>query len=150
MKVRFKKLNPQAATPKRAHDTDAGFDLTAVSKAFDRAHGCIIYGTGIAVEIPSGHMGLVFPRSSIADHAQHLTNSVGVIDAGYRGEIKAKFCPTVAPIIAEQGQGAEMYYNVGERIAQLIILPIPDIEFEEVDELSTSDRGIGGYGSTGK
>lgn len=149
MKIKFKKLNEKAIIPTRAHATDAGFDLVAVSKDFDHVHGCIVYGTGIAVEIPQGYVGLVFPRSSIAAHALTLTNSVGVIDSGYRGEIMAKFVPTTAPILAISGNGADMYYNTGERIAQLVIMPIPEIEFEEVDTLSDSERGTGGYGSTG-
>lgn len=148
MKVNYKKLHPNAVVPTRAHVTDAGYDLTATSKSYAREHGNVVYGTGIAVEIPRGYVGLVFPRSSIADRALHLTNSVGVIDSGYRGEIKAKFCPTLSPLMV--GDGGERYYKVGERIAQLIILPVPDVEFEEADALSDSDRGEGGYGSTNK
>lgn len=142
MKIRFKKLTEKAVMPTKAHATDAGFDLTATSRTIDTA-GNFVYGTGIAVEIPEGYMGLVFPRSSIAKYTLLLTNSVGVIDSGYRGEIMAKFCDNK---LTARGE----VYEVGERIAQLIILPYPAIEFEEVAELSTSDRGVGGYGSTGK
>lgn len=128
--------------PTKAHATDAGFDLTATSREIDTV-GNFVYGTGIAVEIPEGYVGLVFPRSSIAKKTLILTNSVGVIDSGYRGEIMAKFSDNK---LSARGE----VYEVGERIAQLIILPYPQIEFEEVAELSDSDRGVGGYGSTGK
>lgn len=140
MKVRFKKLTPAAAAPYKAHPTDAGFDLTATSKCIDRECNTV-YGTGIAVEIPEGHVGLLFPRSSINKKNLLLSNSVGVIDSHYRGEITAKFKRT-APYTAE--------YNVGERIAQLIIIPYPEVEFEEAGALTDTDRGTVGYGSTGK
>ncbi len=151
MKIRFKKLRKDAVIPLRAHTTDAGFDLVATSCNKDN-NGNIVYGIGIAVEIPEGYVGLVFPRSSIANKHLQLTNAVGVIDAGYRGEIKAKFKPVCAyndynSFVRPRGFHT---YEVGERIAQLIIMPIPNIEFEEAEELSDSGRGIGGYGSTGK
>ena len=101
--------------------------------------GMLHYGTGVAVEIPHGYVGFVFPRSSIANTHLTLSNSVGVIDSGYRGEIKAKF-----------RKGGTRGYNVGDRIAQLIIMPYPEVTFVEVDELSDSDRGEGGYGSSGR
>jgi len=100
----------------------------------------IEYGTGIAVEIPPGHVGLIFPRSSIFHTGLILTNSVGVIDSGYRGEIKAVF----------KAPGHYDIYRIGERIGQLVIVPIPDVEYEEADELSETERGTGGYGSTGR
>jgi dUTP pyrophosphatase len=141
MEIRFKRLTEKAVMPTMAHATDAGFDLTATRKNIDEM-GNIVYGTGIAVEIPEGYVGLVFPRSSIANKTQILSNSVGVIDSGYRGEIMAKFKHLICPM--------PTHYNVGERIAQLIIMPIPAVEFVEVAELDDSDRGTGGYGSTGK
>lgn len=139
MKIKFKRLNDKAVTPHKAHASDAGFDLTATSRDFDGLN--VVYGTGIAVEIPQGYVGLLFPRSSVARMELLLSNSVGVIDSGYRGEIMMKFKP--ASIIE-----ATMY-DVGERIGQLIIMPIPDVEFVEYDELSDTERGSGGYGSTG-
>ena len=160
MKVTFKKLNDKAVMPKKAHPTDAGFDLVATSKRIDET-GNIVYGTGLAFEIPEGHVGLIFPRSSISKTNIVLTNSVGVCDCHFRGEVMAKFKPVntahefitpplglVEPYI--DMDGAPRDYEVGERIAQLIIIPIPEIEFEEVEELSETDRGTGGYGSTGK
>ena len=154
MEIKIKKLTENAVIPHKAHPTDAGFDLTATSCTMDE-FGSMVYGTGIAVEIPEGYVGLVFPRSSICKKDMMLTNSVGVIDSGYRSEIKAKFKPTNSfnyydgSIITESPIGDNMYC-IGERIAQLIIMPIPQIEFVEADELSDSDRGKGGFGSSGK
>jgi dUTP pyrophosphatase len=137
LNIKIKKLHKDAVIPTKAHATDAGCDLYATSCHYD--NGLIIYGTGIAVEIPEGYVGLVFPRSSIANTHLTLSNSVGVIDSGYRGEVMAKF-----------RKGGTRGYDVGDRIAQLIILPYPEVVFEEADELSESDRGTGGYGSSGK
>ena len=162
MKVRFKKLNEKAVMPTKAHPTDAGFDLVATNKEVDE-NGNIVYGTGIAVEIPDGYVGYIFPRSSICKTNLSLTNAVGVCDSGYRGEIMAKFKPTLAAndIVRVPEDDSEFLavkgifytthiYEVGDRIAQLIIMPIPQIEFEETDQLTDTDRGTGGYGSTGK
>lgn len=137
MQVKIKRLNDKAIVPTKAHATDAGYDLYASSCHYENSLVC--YGTGIAVEIPEGYVGLVFPRSSIANTHLALSNSVGVIDSGYRGEIKAKF-----------RKGGTRGYNVGDRIAQLIIMPYPEVTFEEVEELADSDRGEGGYGSSGR
>lgn len=137
LNIKIKRLSPKAQLPTKAHATDAGYDLYASSCHYE--DGMLHYGTGVAVEIPAGYVGLVFPRSSIANTHLTLSNSVGVIDSGYRGEIKAKF-----------RKGGTRGYNVGDRIAQLIIIPYPEVTFVEVDELSDSDRGIGGYGSSGK
>lgn len=144
MKVRFKKLSPDAVTPAYSKPGDAGLDLTAVSmKTADQLY--TEYGTGIAVEIPEGHVGLLFPRSSVTNKAQIVKNSVGVIDSNYRGEIKLRFSSiNVDPLVRDQ------FYNVGDRVGQLIIVPIPSIELEESEELSETNRGTGGYGSTGK
>lgn len=150
MKVRIKRLHPKAVIPKYAHSTDAGLDLVATSRTYD-SDGNIVYGTGLAFEIPEGYVGLVFPRSSVSKKDIALTNSVGVIDSGYRGEVMAKFKPT---LVFEQERVPysidPRVYDVGERIAQMIIVPYPQIEFEEADSLTQSDRGEGGYGSTGK
>ena len=150
MEVRIKKLHPNAVIPTYAKDGDAGMDLTAVTKSYDR-DGNIVYGTGLAFEIPEGYVGLVFPRSSISSLDITMSNCVGVIDSGYRGEVTAKFKPAMLfnreqrPIILNN-----RIYNVGERIAQLIIIPYPQITFVEADELSETERGAGGYGSSGK
>ena len=99
----------------------------------------VTFGIGLAVEIPEGHVGLLFPRSSVYKSGLTLTNSVGVIDSGYRGEIMMKF----------QVSSISNMYKVGDRVGQLLIVPYPQVEFEEVDELSSTERGKGGYGSTG-
>jgi dUTP pyrophosphatase len=151
MKVKIKKLHSKAVVPSYAKSGDAGMDLTAVSKSFDD-YGNIVYGTGLAFEIPEGYVGLIFPRSSNSKKDLLLSNSVGVIDSGYRGEVTFKF-----KVSNLDYYGADvMYYKgiqdykVGDRIGQIIILPYPKIEFIEVDELSETERGSGGYGSTGK
>ncbi|NMB66285.1 MAG: dUTP diphosphatase [Spirochaetes bacterium] len=142
MKVRFKKLSENAITPMKAYKGDACFDLYASWVAVNVAKEYIKYGTGIAIEIPEGYVGLVFPRSSIVNTPFILKNSVGVIDSGYRGEITVVFTnvKTIDPLRG---------YREGERIAQILILPIPEVELEEVDELSPSERGTNGYGSSG-
>lgn len=145
MKVRFKKLVPEAVEPRKAHGSDAGFDFVAVSRELDE-DGAIVYGTGIAVEIPRGYVGLVFPRSSVAKMDVVLSNCVGVIDSGYRGEVLAKF-KFVDPLIKHD---VYHWYGVGDRIFQLVVVKLPDVELEEAEELSESDRGEGGYGSTGR
>ena len=139
MKVKVKRLDAGARIPKYSKKGDAGMDLYAVSQRFDD-HGNYVFGTGLAMEIPKGYVGLIFPRSSISKTAHSLRNAVGVIDSGYRGEIMMKFDINIhnSPV-----------YNVGDRVAQIIILPYPQIEFEETQELSNSERGSGGFGSTG-
>lgn len=142
MKVKIKRLHKDGVIPTYAKDGDAGMDLTATRMWFDDDDN-VCYGTGIAMEIPKGYVGLVFPRSSIAKKDLLLSNAVGVIDSGYRGEITAKF-----KISGEYSN--KHFYKIGERICQIIIMPYPKIEFEEVEELSETERGDGGYGSTGK
>jgi dUTP diphosphatase len=140
MKVKVKKLNKNAVIPTYAKPGDAGLDLTATSvKVKDDK---VTYGCGLAIEIPKGYFGLVVPRSSNAKKDLLLTNSVGVIDSGYRGEVTAVF------VVYDDRE--ESIYKVGERFAQMIILPYPEIELEEAEELSATERGTGGYGSTGK
>jgi len=151
MEVKIKKLYEDSILPTKAHATDAGYDLYAHSKSYDD-DGNVVYGSGIAMEIPQGYVGLVFPRSSNAKKDLILSNSVGVIDSGYRGEILLKFKPSSViekPDLAYIPESIAKY-EIGERIGQIIIIPYPDIEFVEVDELSDSERGIGGYGSSGK
>lgn len=174
MKVKIKKIHKDAVIPTYAKDGDAGMDLTATSKSYDE-HGNVVYGTGLAFEIPKGFVGLLFPRSSNSKQDLLLSNSVGVLDSGYRGEVMFKFKKQINneksvlnTIIAVQNM-AEIKddfkqlgllneddienfteYQLGDRIGQIIILPYPQIEFEEVEELSDSERGKGGYGSTGK
>ena len=137
MNIKIKKLHPNAIIPEYAKIGDAGLDLTAVNFEVTGLH--ITYKTGLAIAIPEGFVGLLFPRSSVYKTGQRLTNSVGVIDSGYRGEIMLKF--TRAAIDSQ--------YKVGDRVGQLIIIPYPKVKFEEVKDLGTTDRGQGGFGSTG-
>ena len=144
MTIKFKRLNEQAVEPVRAHESDAGFDLTSTrvtTEVSECGQLVLVYHTDIAVEIPKGYFGLVVPRSSISKKSMLLTNCAGVIDSGYRNEIMAKFKVTTDVIPA--------LYKEGERFAQLLILPVPEVEFEESEELSESDRGTDGFGSTG-
>jgi dUTP pyrophosphatase len=143
MKVRIKKLNELAVIPTYAKDGDAGMDLVATS-IISTTSTQITYGIGLALEIPNGFVGLVFPRSSIRKTRLMLSNCVGVIDSGYRGELQATFNKI------NQDSVSENDYKVGDRIAQIMIIPHPPIEFEEAEELSDTERGDGGFGSTGK
>jgi dUTP pyrophosphatase len=140
MQVKIKRLSKNGVIPQYAKAQDAGLDLVATSREYTTSFQ-ITYGTGIAIEIPEGYVGLVFPRSSIKNQNLVLSNSVGILDAGYRGEIKLTFLVT--------DQYLPNRYSVGDRIGQLIIMPYPQIEFLEVDELSDSERGTGGFGSSG-
>lgn len=144
MKVRIKKLNEKAVIPTKAHATDAGFDLYCTSREVNWEKRQLVCRTGLAFEIPEGYVGLLFPRSSVSDKPLMMANSVGVVDSCYRGEVTAKFN------ITDTRQSAFSHYQEGDRIAQMIIIPYPEIEFEEADSLSESDRGTGGYGSTGR
>ena len=136
MKVKIKKLSPDAKIPKYAKPGDACMDLYAVSHTIDQ-YGNQVYDTQIAMEIPKGYVGLIFPRSSVSKTGLTLRNSVGVIDSGYRGPIMLKF------------SGETGSYLAGDRIGQIMILPYPEIEYVETNQLSDSDRGSGGFGSTG-
>lgn len=141
MKIRFKKLSEHAVMPAYSKQGDAGLDLTAIweNTTEESGFGYIEYGTGIAVEIPEGFVGLLFPRSSVSQTGLILANSVGVVDSGYRGEIKLRF---------KWIKGTKQY-NVGDRVGQLVILPYPIIELLEVEELEQTDRAAEGFGSTG-
>jgi dUTP pyrophosphatase len=139
MKVNIKKLNESAQIPSYAKPGDAGLDLTATSRT--KAGTNTIYGTGLSIEIPEGYVGLLFPRSSLSNYDLLLTNHVGVVDSGYRGEILFKF--------KQVGAHLPRVYEVGDRIGQLLIIPHPKIELIEVKDLSESERGTSGYGSTG-
>jgi dUTP pyrophosphatase len=144
MKVKIKKLHPLAVIPTYAKSGDAGMDLIATS-IISETPSQITYGLGIALEIPEGFVGLVFPRSSIRKTRLQLSNSVGVIDSGYRGELQATFNKITTTIENQKND-----YKVGDRVCQIVIIPHPPIEFDEVDELSDTERGEGGFGSTGK
>lgn len=152
MEIRFKKLVPEAKTPYKSIDIDAGFDLYAIS--ITETPEYIQYNTGIAVEIPEGYVGLVFPRSSVTKYDLMLKNSVGVIDASYRGEIMCRFHGIKTINYNAGNKGATIYggkkYEVGERVAQIVFLELPKITLIEAEELSDTERGSGGFGHTGK
>jgi dUTP pyrophosphatase len=138
--VKVKKLVPEAVIPSYSKVGDAGMDLT-ITKEIENTTFSVSYGFGIAIEIPKGYVGLVFPRSSVRNQDLILSNCVGVIDSGYRGELQATFKKT---------NGLDsIKYKVGDRGAQIIILPYPTIYMTEVPELSNTERGEGGFGSTG-
>jgi dUTP pyrophosphatase len=137
VRVKIKKLNEDAKIPKYAKPGDAGMDLTAIDAVHD--NDFVTYHTGLAMEIPQGHLGFLFPRSSVYKTGQKLTNSVGVIDSGYRGEIMLKFSKS----------HSNKEYNIGDRVGQIIIMPYPLVTFYESADLSQTERGTGGYGSTG-
>lgn len=157
MKVNIKKLHKDAVIPKYSKQGDAGMDLVAVSKEID-SNLNTVYGTGLSFEIPDGYVGLLFPRSSNSKKNLRLTNSVGVLDSGYRGEVMFKFRNQgthnldghLRSDLLKGLIGFSDEYEIGDRIGQIIILPYPQIEFEEVEELSETERGEGGFGSTGK
>jgi dUTP pyrophosphatase len=138
--VKIKKLVPEAVVPKYAKAGDAGLDLTAISMVETDMY--IEYGTGIAIKLPPNFVGLIYPRSSLSNYDLVLSNHVGVIDSGYTGEIKFRFKKTDDKAYAK-------YYKVGDRVGQLIVTPYPTVEFEEVEELGNSERGAGGFGSSG-
>ncbi len=141
VRVGVKKLDENAVIPTYSKVGDAGMDLT-ITREIENTTFSVSYGFGIAMEIPFGYVGLIFPRSSVRNQDLILSNCVGVIDSGYRGELQATFKKT---------NGLDsVKYNVGDRGAQIVILPYPQIEMFEKSELSQTDRGEGGFGSTGK
>tara|TARA_R100000808_G_scaffold23989_1_gene54162 strand:+ start:2267 stop:2689 length:423 start_codon:yes stop_codon:yes gene_type:complete len=140
MIVKIKKLHPDAVVPTYAKVGDAAVDLVAVDKHIDKHHN-VVFDTGLAFEIPYGFVGLLFPRSSVSKTNLSLANSVGVIDSGYRGPVMLKY--------RRQGT-TNCKWDIGDRVGQLMIIPYPEVEFIETDKLSITDRGSGGFGSTGQ
>lgn len=143
MELRIARLKEEATVPSRAHEGDAGLDLFAAEPAHIGPGERWSIGTGIAVELPPGHAGFVLPRSGLArDHGIALVNSPGLIDAGYRGELRVLLLNT---------DPAEIFrVEPGDRIAQLVVAPIAETEPVEVAELAASGRGEGGFGSSGR
>lgn len=165
LNVKIKLVDKDIPTkiPAYALDGDAGLDITSTDKYYDGSNGTTVYKTNLAIEIPYGYVGLLFPRSSVSNVTLSLANCVGVIDSNYRGEILLKFKKTPS--------GAKQYvlddpsqfeyqsfkridlhteYEIGDKVAQLIILPIPKVNLILVDELSATNRGENGFGHTGK
>jgi dUTP pyrophosphatase len=143
VELRVSKLEDGAVLPTRAHEGDAGLDLYACEAAQIGPGERRSVGTGVAVEIPTGHAGLVLPRSGLArDHGISLPNSPGLIDAGYRGELRV--------LLLNTDRAETFRLEPGERIAQLVIAPIALAQPVEVEALADSARGIGGFGSSGR
>lgn len=141
--IKIKKLNEKAVLPQKADNGSAGWDLIATSErlVLEGPISYVEYGTSLALEIPPGFVGLLFPRSSISSNTSLiLNNSIGLLDSSYRGEIKARFKSTLTV-------GGKKY-KLGDKIAQLMVIPYPEIDFEEVNELSETKRGDGGFGSS--
>ena len=136
------KLRDDAVLPSRAHTGDAGFDLSACEEITIGVGERAAVGTGIAVEIPDGHAGLVVPRSGLAlRHGISMVNSPGVIDAGYRGEVRL--------LLLNTDNESAFTVEPGMRVAQLLVVPVADVELVETDEVTATDRGAGGFGSSG-
>lgn len=135
MIIDIKKMHPDAKLPFYAKPGDAGMDVCAVTKEVGEKF--IEYGTGLAFEVPKDHVMLIYPRSSLSKKDLILANHVGVLDSGYRGELKLRFKKTGNDV-----------YEIGDAIGQIMVVPYPKIEFNEVSELSGSERGKGGFGST--
>jgi len=143
--IKIKKLSEKAVIPKYATDGSAGLDFFATSEktVVDGSNIYISYGTDIALKIPEGYVGLIFPRSSISSNTTLvLANGVGVLDSDFLGEVTFRF-KNLLPT-------GNKKYKVGDKIGQLLIVPYPTIDFEVVDDLGLTSRGTGGYGSTGK
>ncbi len=143
MDLLVRRLSDEATLPTRAHEGDAGLDLYAAEAAVLAPGERASVGTGLAVEIPAGHAGLVLPRSGLAArHGIALVNAPGLIDSGYRGELRVLLLNT------DRETGFEVV--VGERIAQLVVTPFAEVVPVEAAELAVSIRGEGGFGSSGR
>lgn len=143
MQVKIKKLHENAVIPQYAKDGDAGVDLTITD--IEEKNEFFEVKFGLAVEIPQGYFGMIVSRSGVTKMNHMLKNGVGIIDSGYRGELVARF----KKVKFEDGS-QEKIYQIGERAAQLLIIPYPQIIFKEVEELSETERGGTGFGSSGK
>lgn len=142
MKLAVALLDPAAKLPRRAHDDDAGYDLHALYAATLAPGARARLRTGIAIELPPGHAGLVLPRSGLAArHGIALVNAPGLIDAGYRGELQV--------LLLNTDRESTFAIAAGDRIAQLVIVAVAAPELVQVGELSTTQRGAGGLGSSG-
>ena len=137
----IQRLRADAVLPERAYHGDAGLDLSACERVELAPGERAVVGTGLAVAIPNGYAGFVQPRSGLADrHGISIVNAPGLIDSGYRGELKVILLntDTTHPFVVEPGM----------RIAQLVVLPVPEVEVVEVGDLATSERGVRGFGSS--
>lgn len=136
MTINFKKTHPDAKTPVKMNMSDAGFDCFAVE--MNETEDYLEYNLGFQIEIPNGFFGLLVARSSITKYDLMVKNSVGIIDSGYRGDVKLR-----------TKKFGDKIYNLGERVCQLVILPLPNFYLKEVEELDSDNDRFGGFGSTG-
>lgn len=156
--VKVKRMNPDAPMPVYAHDGDAGFDLCVTRDATLKPGETKILGTGIATSIPKGCVGMVFPRSGLGSRGLTLSNCCGIIDSGYRGEICAPLhnnhprMGIIRRIVARlRGENdGTMSVKAGERVCQMLVMPYGQATLVEADELDDTERGEGGFGSTGR
>ncbi len=140
--MRFQRLSPSAVVPSRAHPGDAGLDLCALNAVEIAPGQRVKVATGIAIELPAGHAGLIVPRSGLAaKHGLSIVNAPGLIDEGYRGELQV--------LLLNTDQEAPISIAAGERIAQLVVVAVSTPQLVEVDELEESARGEQGFGSSG-
>jgi dUTP pyrophosphatase len=141
MELKICRLRPEAVIPERAYSGDAGLDLAACEQLELGPGKRATIGTGLAVAIPEGYAGFVQPRSGLAArHGIALVNSPGLIDSGYRGELRV--------VVLNTDLESSFTIEPGMRIAQLVIMRLPEVELVEVDELPKSDRGVRGFGSS--
>ena len=142
MTLRVRRLHPDAKLPTRAHEGDAGLDLHALEGCVLEPGERAMVPTGIAIELPDGHAGLVVPRSGLAaKHGISVVNAPGLIDPGYRGEVRV--------LLLNTDPGAAFEVQPGMRIAQLVVTPVAAPAVQEVEDLPSTSRGSGGFGSTG-
>lgn len=137
--VKIRKVHPDAVIPFRAHATDAGMDVIAIS--MEMTEDYVEYDTGLQFQLPEGYAMLIFPRSSNSKKDLLLCNSVGILDAGYTGNLKLRFKLTT------EGY-TEKIYNPGDKVGQIMIIPYPEINFIETEVFNETERGDGGFGST--
>ena len=139
----IQRLREDAVVPARAYSGDAGLDLSACERVELGPGERALVGTGLAVAIPEGYAGFVQPRSGLADrHGITIVNTPGLVDSGYRGELRV--------ILLNTDARESFVVEPGMRIAQLVVLPVPELELAEVEELPESERGVRGFGSSKK
>ena len=143
MKLKVKKLVPEAVLPKKANESDAGYDLVAINDGTITGK-YIEYNIGLSIEVPEGYHTEIYPRSSVSKYDLVLANSIGVIDHGYRGPLICRF-----KIITKDNFVNPTVYKKGDKIAQLLVKKTEHFEIEEVQDLSETERGEGGFGSSG-
>lgn len=137
--VKIRKVHPDAVIPFRAHATDAGMDVIAIS--MEMTEDYVEYDTGLQFQLPEGYAMLIFPRSSNSKKDLLLCNSVGILDAGYTGNLKLRFK------LMTEGY-TEKIYNPGDKVGQIMIIPYPEINFIETEVFNETERGDEGFGST--